>query len=255
MHERGAFVDANGVHGYVEQRGAGEPLLLLHGGFETVDMLPHLTAALTERYHVVAPERRGHGRTADVDGPITNTAMAEDTLGVMDALGIARAHLVGYSDGANIGMLLAIAHPERIGRLVLVSGNFHAAGMTRAFRIGLRRATAERFEPAFADAYRRLSPDGPAHWPVVFAKLRRMMLEEPTLTTADLGRIAAPTLVLAGDHDFVAVEHTVALFQAIPGARLCTVPGGSHGLLSEQPALTTQVILDFLGEPGDGGGR
>ena len=246
---RSRTIRAHGVRTYLEEHGAGAPLLLLHGGFETVDMLPALTAALAREYHVVAPERRGHGRTPDVDGPITYAAMADDTLAVLDALALERAHLVGYSDGANIAMLLAIAHPERVGRLVLVSGNFHAQGMTRPFRTGLRRATAERFEPAYADAYRRLSPDGPAHWPVVFAKLQRMMLEEPTLTPTDLGRIAAPTLVLAGDRDAVTVAHTVALYEAIADARLCIVPGGSHGLLTEQPDLCNRVIGEFLREP------
>ena len=234
---------------YLEARGAGDPVLLLHGGLETVEMLPHLTAALAERYHVVAPERRGHGRTPDApsgDGPMAYEVMAADTLAVMDALGIARADFVGYSDGANIAMLLGMFAPQRVRRLVLVSGNFQAAGMTHAFRLGLRRATAERYEPALAEAHRRLSPDGPEHWPILFERVRRIWLEEPNLSADDLAAIAAPTLVLAGDHDLVAVEHTVALFRAIPGARLCIVPGGSHGLLMEQPELTSRVIVEFL---------
>jgi pimeloyl-ACP methyl ester carboxylesterase len=172
--------------------------------------------------------------------------LAEDTLALMDALGIERAHFVGYSDGANIAMLLALAHPERVARLVLVSGNFHADGMTRAFRLAVQRATPETYAPEHAEAYRALSPDGPSHWPVVFEKVRRMWLEEPALTAAELGTIAAPTLVLAGDDDYVAVEHTVALSSAIPGARLNLLPGGLHGVLTEQPMLTTDMILEFL---------
>lgn len=246
MASPGRYLQAGGVRTYIEQHGTGEPLLLLHGGFETVDMLPFLTEHLARHRRVIAPERRGHGRTADQAGPITYEAMARDTAAVMDALGIETADVVGYSDGANIGLLLAIAAPERVRRLVLVSGNFHADGMTEAFHRGLRMARADSFEPHFAEAYRALSPDGAEHWPVVFEKLQRMMLEEPRLRADDLERIEAPTLVLAGDRDYVAVSHTVAMFEAIPNARLCIVPGGSHGLLTEQPQLTTRVILDFL---------
>jgi pimeloyl-ACP methyl ester carboxylesterase len=192
-------VTAGGIRTYVAEHGAGEPLLLLHGGFETADMLPFLTEHLATRFHVIAPERRGHGRTPDIAGPITYQLMARDPLAVMDALGIESADLVGYSDGANIGLLMALAAPERVRRLVLVSGNFHANGMTETFRRGMRIARADSFEPSFAEAYRTLSPDGPDHWPEVFAKLQRMMLEEPTLRASDLEAIEAPTLVLAGD--------------------------------------------------------
>ncbi|RLT26213.1 MAG: alpha/beta fold hydrolase [Chloroflexi bacterium] len=241
-------IAAGGVRTYVAEHGDGEPLLLLHGGFETADMLPFLTEHLARQRHVFSPERRGHGRTPDVTGPITYQLMARDTLAVMDALHIEAADIVGYSDGANIGLLLALAAPERVRRLVLISGNFHANGMTEAFRRGMRTARADSFEPSFAEAYRTLSPDGPDHWPEVFAKLQRMMLEEPTLRASDLEAIETPTLVLAGDSDYVTVTHTVEMFEAIPNARLCIVPGGSHGLLTEQPALTTRVILDFLAE-------
>jgi pimeloyl-ACP methyl ester carboxylesterase len=247
---RGRRIRANGISTYVEERGEGAPLLLLHGGFETVDMLPFLSDHLGRHFRLVAPERRGHGRTADARGPISYELMAHDTLAVLDALEIDEADLVGYSDGANIALLLALAQPDRVRRLVLVSGNFHADGMTEAFRRGLRMARADSFEPSFAEAYRALSPDGPDHWPVVFEKLQRMMLEEPTLHGADLEQVQAPTLVMAGDRDYVSVRHTVDMFEAIPNARLCIVPGGSHGLLAEQPALTTRVILDFL-VPGE----
>lgn len=246
MAADGTYVDAGGVRTYVAQHGAGSPVFLLHGGLETADMLPDLTAALAQRYHVLTPERRGHGRTPDVPGPITYEAMAADTLAVMDKHDIERADVVGYSDGANVAMLLALGHPERVTRLVLVSGNFHAEGMTPAFRLGLERASAETYAPNHAAAYRALTPDGLDHWPEVFEKIRRMWLQEPRRKVADLGAIAAPTLVLAGEDDYVSVEHTRTMADAIPNSRLSLVPGGSHGLLTEQPELTTRLILEFL---------
>src|SRR3954469_18349966 len=95
----GAYVDAAGTRTYYEMNGSGAPLVLLHGGFCTVETLDGLVPALTEHYTVYAPERRGHGRTADVDGPITYTAMAADTIAFLDAVGVAGAQLVGWSDG------------------------------------------------------------------------------------------------------------------------------------------------------------
>ena len=246
MTAPGAYLEANGISHYYEVHGTGAPVLLLHGGFETVDMLPELTRDLAAQHRVIAPERRGHGRTADARGPITYEAMAEDMAAFMDALGVPQAHLVGYSDGANIGMLLAIHRPELVRRLVLVSGNFNATGMTRQFIVRMRRATADGFAPELAEAHRRLSPDGREHWAVVFEKLRRMMLEEPAITHDELARIQSPTLVLAGDNDSVSVEHTTELFRAIPEARIRIVPGGSHGLLAEQLELCNRAIIEFL---------
>src|SRR4051794_5067126 len=94
------YVDAGGVHTYYEAVGEGEPLVLLHGGLCTVETWEGQTPVLAEQYRVYAPERRGHGRTADVEGPITYQIMARDTIAFMDALGIKAAHLVGWSDGA-----------------------------------------------------------------------------------------------------------------------------------------------------------
>ena len=116
MPSAGRTLNAGGVRTYVEEHGGGDPLLLLHGGFETVDMLPFLTGHLSKHRRVIAPERRGHGRTADQPGPITYDLMARDTLAVMDALGVEAADIVGYSDGANIAMLLALAAPDRVRR-------------------------------------------------------------------------------------------------------------------------------------------
>jgi pimeloyl-ACP methyl ester carboxylesterase len=219
-------------------------LLLLHGGLETADDLPELARALSQRYRVIAPERRGHGRTPDVPGPISYSAMAADTLALMEAVGLNAAHLVGYSDGANVAMQLAIAHPCRVSRLVLIGGNFHAEGMTEAFREGLRAVNAEAYEQGFRERYARLSPDGPEHWRVVFGKVRRMWLEEPTLTSVDLQRIEAPALVIAGNADFVRLEHAIAMAEAVAGAELMLLPGKADGLLREQPVLT--AISEFL---------
>lgn len=125
MNSSGTYVDVNGLNTYYEVHGRGEPLILMHGGFCTVETFAKMLPGLAEHYRVFVPERRGHGRTPDVDGPYTYQAMAADTTGFMQALGIESAHLVGYSDGANTALIVAMERPDLVRKLVSIGGNFH----------------------------------------------------------------------------------------------------------------------------------
>src|SRR5215216_4553487 len=114
------YVDAGGLRTYYEVEGAGEPLVLLHGGFCPIETFGGLTPLLTEHYRVYLPERRAHGRTPDVDGPITYELMAHDTIAFLDAVGLQSAHLVGWSDGALVALLVALRRPDLVRRLVMI---------------------------------------------------------------------------------------------------------------------------------------
>jgi len=242
----GDYVDVNGLKTYYEVQGDGEPLLLMHGGFCTVETFSQQTPAFAERYRVFVPERRGHGRTADLAGPITYEAMADDTIGFMQALGIENAHLVGYSDGGNTALVLALARPDLVRKLVCIGANFHWNGMAPVAVAVIAHATPDSFYPWLVNKYKEVSPDGPEHFPVVFEKLIRMWREEPAITPAELARIQAPTLVLVGDRDWVALEHTLEMFRSIPKAQLSVVPGATHGVPFEKAALVNQIVLEFL---------
>jgi pimeloyl-ACP methyl ester carboxylesterase len=200
------YISVNGLKTYYEVHGEGEPLLLMHGGFCTVETFARQTPEFAKRYRVYVPERRGHGRTADVEGPITYEAMAEDTAGFMKALEIESAHLVGYSDGGNTALVLAHKRPELVRKLVCIGANFHYNGMAPEAVQVMEHATPESFYPWLINRYKEVSPDGPEHLPEVFAKIMRMWREEPALTADDLARIQAPTLVLVGDRDWVALN-------------------------------------------------
>ncbi len=240
------YVDAGGVSTYYEVDGSGEPLMLLHGGTAPIETLAAQRVALARRYRVWLPERRAQGRTGDVDGPITYELMAGDTVAFMDAMGIERAHFVGWSDGANVSMVLATTHPDRVRSLALVGGNFHYSGLTDEFVEEARTATADTWFPPLNAMNRALSPDGPEHFGVALEKLTAMWLSGPTLTHADLARVTARALVLVGDKDVITLEHTVALYRSLADAQLCVVPGASHGVLIEKAALANDIILDFL---------
>jgi len=244
----GDYVDVNGLKTYYEVQGEGEPLLLMHGGFCTVETFSRQTPAFAVRYRVFVPERRGHGRTPDVEGPITYEAMADDTIGFMQALGIENAHLVGYSDGGNTAIVLALARPDLVRKLVCIGANFHWNGMAPVAVEVMAHATPDSFYPWLVNKYKEVSPDGPEHFPVVFEKLIRMWREEPAITADELARIESLTLVLVGDRDWVAMEHTVEMFRSIPNAQLGVVPGATHGAPFEKAALVNQLVLEFLAQ-------
>jgi pimeloyl-ACP methyl ester carboxylesterase len=128
-----SYLDANGVHTYYDEHGAGDPLLLMHGGLSSADDLEMQTPALAERYRVILPERRAHGRTADVDEHITYDLMADDTVAFMEALGTGPAHLVGWSDGGNVALLVAIKRPDLVRKVVTVGPTSPATATRRAF--------------------------------------------------------------------------------------------------------------------------
>jgi pimeloyl-ACP methyl ester carboxylesterase len=238
-----AFVVLGGVRTWYEERGDGDPLVLLHPGGAGVDARafgPNV-GPLAALFRVYTPERRAHGHTPDVAGPITFDAMAQDTIAFLETVVGRRAHVVGSSDGAIVGLLVAVRRPDLIDRLVLVAGVFHFNGWVPHV------IDPSNEPPAFlARLYEEVSPDGVGHYQEVVDKLARMHREEPTLEADELCEIGSRTLVMVGDDDEVRLEHAVAMYRAIPEAELMVVPGTSHGLLVEKPDLCNAMILEFL---------
>ena len=244
----GEYVNAGGVRTYYETYGEGNPLVLLHGGLATSESWAMQTPALAERYRVYVPERRGHGHTPDVAGPITYEMMAADTAAFLDAAGTGATHLVGWSDGAVVGMLVALRRPELVRKLIVIGQYFNFDGEVPRFRAMIGYWGSELPE-ALHEVYDRVSPDGPEHFPVVLEKLMRMWREEPDIALPELAGVRAPALVMQGDDDIVKVEHSAAVAATLPDAQLAVVPGASHMAPLEKPDLVNRLILDFLGDP------
>ncbi|GAA0372701.1 alpha/beta hydrolase [Microbispora corallina] len=236
-------IEVNGVRTWYDRQGAGEPLVLLHGGFSDARDFAGNLATLAGRFTVFTPERRGHGHTPDVEGPITLDLMAEDTAAFIDKAVGGPAHLAGYSIGATVALLVALRRPDLVRRLVLIS-----CGITRESWIFTPTAGAQMPEQVVA-AYAEVSPDGRDHFPVVVGKIvEAAATEPPPLTEEDLPSVTARTLVVAADDDMVHLEHTLALYRGVPGAELAVVPGTSHVLLHEKPELCTRIVAAFLTE-------
>ena len=237
----GAYVQLGDVKTWYDEHGAGDPLVLMHGGLVDARFFAPNLGALAEHFHVYTPERRGHGHTPDVEGPLTFEQMAADTVAFIETVVGRPTRLLGVSDGAIVALVTAVRRPDLVTRLVAIAGPAHHQGW-------LPEAIDPANEaPAFMhEAYGEVSPDGIGHYPVVLAKMAETHLVEPTLTPDDLGRIRCRTLVMVGDDDEVRLDHAVEMYRALPDGELAVIPGTSHGLLVEKPELCNQIILDFL---------
>ncbi|WP_066303541.1 alpha/beta fold hydrolase [Arthrobacter luteolus] len=246
----------NGVDLYSEVAGEGPPILFLHGGFCSLESLQAQSDALAGERQVFAFERPGHGRSADIDGGYSYERGLADTVAYLDAEGLESVDVLGYSDGAILGLLLALHHPERVRSLISISANLDPSAFKTSNDDGgglpvlgppVHEAPKEEPKPDVERMhYERLSPDGPAHADAVLAKLFRLWTEEPHIDPADLGGIKAPTLIMSGDRDTIRPDHSLLIAASIPGAQLCIVPGATHGLLAERPALISAVVREFL---------
>jgi pimeloyl-ACP methyl ester carboxylesterase len=236
------YVQTGAVRTWYDERGDGDPLVLLHGGLLDARFFEPNLGPLAERFHVYLPERRGQGHTADVEGPITYRLMADDTIAFLEAVVGGPADLVGHSDGAFVAMLVALHRPDLVNRLVMISGGFDKSGEATP-DMGF---DVDQVVGFLGKAYGEVSPDGEAHFPVVVEKIAELVKNEPHLDLAGLGRVSARSLVMFADDDVMTLEHAVQMFHALPNAELAVVPGTSHFLTQEKPHLVNAIVLDFL---------
>jgi len=250
---------------YYEIRGTGRPLVLLHGAYLTVDAMGDLLAGLAESRRVIVPEMQGHGRTADVDRPITYEQMADDTAGLMRHLELDSADVVGFSMGGGIALQLAIRHPALVRRLVVVSASYAHDGMQPEVLAMFPSITPEMFAGSpREEEYLRLAPN-PDDFPKLVEKLKRLHTTPFAWPEEEIRAIPAPTLIVMGDADVVRLEHAVELFRLRGGgatgdlaglspAQLAVLPGTTHfippgsGVL-DRAAWLVAMIQAFLDAP------
>jgi pimeloyl-ACP methyl ester carboxylesterase len=225
--------------------GTGDPVVLLHGGLSDRSAWQLQIPALAAAFRTYAVDRRGHGTAPDTDAPFDYDDMADETIGFVEEVVEGPAHLVGWSDGGIVALLVSLKRPDLVRRQVLIGANFDVDGLLSDFDTGVD-PDADHVAVIKA-VYENVAPD-PSHWPAFYAKGTRLFREQPHIPAADLARVAAPTLVLVGDDDCIHHAHTVELFERIPDAQLAVVPGTSHFLQFEKPGLANQLILDFLAE-------
>lgn len=235
----------NGISMYYAVFGEGPPVLMIHGGLAYAGVWTYQARELATDHTVIVADSRGHGRSTRNAEPYSYHLMAEDYLALLDYLKVEKAAVVGWSDGANIGLDLAMNHPDRISRLFSHAGNYNTAGLLPGFG---DTETFTRYIARMKDVYVSISPT-PGAFDDFIAKLGVMWDSEPDWSLAELGKISIPVTVVLGDHDeAVKREHTESLAAAIPHAKLVMLPGVSHFAIMQNHALYTAAIRTFLTE-------
>lgn len=233
--------------------GSGEPVLMLHGGFLLEEAWAGEVPSLAERFEVVLTDTRGHGRSTLGEGPMSYRRFAGDTAELIESLGLGPCHLVGWSDGGCTGIALALHRPDLLRSLVLVGAPYNYDNYDEAARGRMARMLRPGSPELLALRLLRttLNPEK-ASWEVFLERMTEMWTTLPDFTTADLGGIKTPTLVVGADRDeylsrpgepLRVFEQTAA---AIPGAVLQVVEGGTHELPIEKPEKLNRILLDFL---------
>jgi pimeloyl-ACP methyl ester carboxylesterase len=253
----GARVEVNGMQMYYEVSGSGDPLIVLHGAYMNIPSMGAIISKLAETYKIYALEFQGHGRTTDINRPITYPNLADDVAVFMDKVGLNKADVFGYSMGAAAGLQLAIRHPEKVNKLVAASVAYDAEGWQPEFKAFIPTMTVQMFvNMPFAQDYRKLAAN-PEGFPELVKKL--IALEhEPMAWEEDVRKMKTPVLIITGDADVTTLEHSAAMFRLLGGgvmgdmgkplsaSRLAVLPATSHTAVIGQTGLLLAFIGPFL---------
>jgi pimeloyl-ACP methyl ester carboxylesterase len=242
---------------YYAVEGEGRPTVVIHGAYMSADSMAPFIEQLTESRQVIAMDLQAHGRTADVDRPITYEQMADDVAALMQTLGVAEADVFGYSMGGGVALQLAIRHAERVRRLAVASAGTSSEGMYPELIEMISGMTAEAFAGSpFEAEYLRLAPN-PEAFPTLVEKLVALDVTPFAWPAEDIEGIAAPTVIISGDADVVLPEHSVALFRLLGGGpsadfmapavdELAILPGTTHLGVLEQAELVVPIVTRFF---------
>ncbi len=253
----GATASVNGMDIYYEVSGTGDPLIVLHGAYMNIPTMGEIIPVLAKTHTVYALEFQGHGRTGDIDRPITYPNLANDVAAFMDEVGIEKADVFGYSMGAATGLRLAIDHPEKVDQLIAASVAYDVSGWQPAFVQFIPQMAPEMFVGTFMeDEWKKLAPK-PDGFRAVVEKLIALE-KEPMAWEAEVKALKTPVLIIAGDADVATLEHSVAMFRLLgggimgdmgtplPASRLAILPATSHTAVINQTELLHGFIEPFL---------
>jgi pimeloyl-ACP methyl ester carboxylesterase len=260
----GSYAQVNGINLYYEVHGKGEPLILLHGGVGAIEMFGEVLPLLAAGRQVIAADLQAHGRTVDIDRPMTIEAMADDIAALIKHLKFEKADIMGYSMGGGVALQTAIRHPEAVHKLVVVSCPFKRDGWYPEIVAGMSQMGPEAAEPMkqtpMYALYSQIAPKID-DWVVLLTKMGEMLRKDYDWSK-DVPSIKAPTLIVVGDADSVRTAHAVEFFELLGGgkadgswdgsgmsnSRLAILPAMTHYTIFSSPALAAAVI-PFLDAP------
>jgi pimeloyl-ACP methyl ester carboxylesterase len=259
--KKSGYAAVDGLRMYYEVHGAGRPLVLLHGALTGIGtsfgkMLP----SLAQTRQVIAVDQQAHGRTADIDRPLAIDQMAEDTVALLQQVGIEQADVLGWSMGAGVAFQIAVRHPGLVRKLVLASLSLNPEGNHPGLLEAMEALKPEDLDGSpFQREYAEIAPH-PEDWPKLIAKNQRMDLEFQGWPLETMKSITAPTLLVIGDSDIVRPEHAVEMFRllgggvigdlvGLPRSRLAVLPGTTHVTLVDRADWLVSMITEFLDAP------
>lgn len=266
----GQYAEVGGLKLYYQQHGALQskeapskdaktrPLLVLHGGFMTIEAMGPILPALAGSRPVIAVDLEGHGRTRDLDRPLSLDQMATDVTALVKTLGLEKIDVLGFSMGGGVALRIAAAEPQLVAKLVVISSHHKIEAYYPSIRAMWPGMTVQGFTGSpMEKAYLETAPD-PKHWPVFVEKMKAMMLGSTDWPDAKVQAIKAPTLLVAGDADLFRPESMVDLFRLLGGARpdggmagvpasqLAILPGATHFNILYRTDLLLPIVVPFL---------
>lgn len=254
----GKYADVNGIKMYYEIHGTGSPLVLLHGGGSTIyTSFGRILPALTKDHEVIAIELQAHGHTGDRNAPETFKQDADDVAELMRQLNIPKADILGFSNGGQTTLQLAMTHSDKVRKIIVASAFFKRSGVPAGFWQGFAKATLNDMPKLYRDEYLKINHD-PAMLQNMFNKDVQRMENFKDWTDDDIRSIKAPAFIVIGDHDVSTPEHAVEMSRLMAGSRLAILPGAHGQYLGEAlfsdsnnklPDCFVAMVKDFLAAP------
>ncbi len=250
------YAVVNGLKMYYEVHGAGMPLVLIHGGGSTIQTtFGRVLGPFAKTHKVIAVEMQAHGRTADIDRPLSFEQDADDIAALLRHLNISKADIFGFSNGASTTLQLAIRHPELVHKIVVASTFYNRSGAPAWFWDMMSKATYEGMPQQFKDAFLQVNPDSNALHRMYERDVARMQ-SFPDISAEQMKGITAPALIITGDKDVTTPEHAAQMHRLLANSRLAIIPGGHGDYIGEITtpqdsvliAGTVNMIDKFLGE-------
>jgi len=235
------YVDLRGhqVYNY-EWESDGEAVVLLHGGLSKTSSWNYLLVPpLENEFHVFGYDRTAHGFTGDQKGSLHFEFQTQEAIAYLEDVVREPAHLIGYSDGGIIALMVAIKRPDLVKSIIAIGANYHYSAPISDFE----EANVSEEEQA---EYNLISPDAPHTLLEKKIRMNQIWKTEPDIALSDIATIQCPVLVMAGDDDVIKHDHTISLYEALPLGQLAIIPGTSHGLIKEKPTLAISIIMQFL---------
>lgn len=245
----GKYVSIRNTKIYYEEYGKGAPLILLEGGMGSIADFSLCIPELSKRYHVIAPDMPGQGRSQLADS-MSYELLADYISNLIDLIKLDSAYVMGWSDGGNTALILANKRPDKIKKILVSGANYKLSGIpsmlndTTDFRKVINSPDFEEIDKEELDRYRSLYPG--RDWKKFFIDINVMWSQKMYFPSTVLEGIKIPVMIVLGDRDIVTIEHGIEMYNLIKGSQFCVLPNTSHRVFHERPALIDKIAFDFF---------